>query len=79
MGKKEKALAKILSGENDRNVNFSELRKAMELSGWTLDRVNGSHHIFVSPNGGSLSVPVHGDPIKVPYVRQARVHILNQA
>ena len=75
MGQAEKALAKILDGKSDRNVSFAELKRALLHAGWTLDRVKGSHHIFLSPDGAVLSVPFHGDPIKAPYVRQARNHL----
>ncbi len=43
-----------------------ELVKVVELKGWVLLRVNGSHHIF--GKSGSivrLSIPVHGNrPLK---------------
>lgn len=33
------------------------LIKELEAAGWTLDRVSGSHHIFVKPGCLSISVP----------------------
>jgi predicted RNA binding protein YcfA (HicA-like mRNA interferase family) len=33
----------------------------LEKGGWRLDRVNGSHHIYVHPDGRRVSVPVHAN------------------
>jgi predicted RNA binding protein YcfA (HicA-like mRNA interferase family) len=45
--KKRKLLLKLLSGS--KNVRFSEAVAIAEVFGFRLDRVNGSHHIFVHP------------------------------
>ena len=45
--KKRKLLLKLLSGS--KNVRFSEAVALAEAFGFRLDRVNGSHHIFVHP------------------------------
>ncbi len=39
----------------------------LELKGWQLKRINGSHHIYVREgNPVRLSIPVHGNtPLKV--------------
>ena len=36
-----------------------ELIKLLKNNGWALDRINGSHHIFVK-NDKIVVVPVHG-------------------
>jgi len=36
-----------------------ELLKLLEINGWELDRISGSHHIMVKTSK-TLSVPVHG-------------------
>ncbi|MDP2949311.1 MAG: type II toxin-antitoxin system HicA family toxin [Chloroflexota bacterium] len=41
------------------NVRFQELRSLVEAAGWELDRVSGSHHIFVKPGRTPLSIPNH--------------------
>jgi len=46
--KKEKLLRKLLSGS--KNIRFSEIQSAVELFGFHLDRINGSHHIYVHPD-----------------------------
>ena len=43
--KKKKLLQKLLSGT--KNVRFSEVTALAEAFGFQLDRINGSHHIFI--------------------------------
>jgi predicted RNA binding protein YcfA (HicA-like mRNA interferase family) len=43
-------------------ISGKRLCRLLEIKGWELKRVNGSHHIYAKP--GSIlriSVPVHGD------------------
>jgi predicted RNA binding protein YcfA (HicA-like mRNA interferase family) len=48
MSKKRKLLEKVLSGS--KNIQFNELVLLVEAFGFSLSRVNGSHHIFTHPN-----------------------------
>lgn len=48
MAKKRKLLKKILSGS--KNIRFDELVTLLEAFGFTLDRVTGSHHIYIHPD-----------------------------
>jgi hypothetical protein len=48
MSKKQKLLKKVLSGS--KNVRFNDLRVLMLALGFRLDRITGSHHIFVNPS-----------------------------
>jgi len=50
-------------------VRFAELRKLLESHGWTLDRVKGSHHIFVRPGAHNVVLPVHRGKCKAVYRR----------
>ncbi|MGI2904300.1 type II toxin-antitoxin system HicA family toxin [Tolypothrix sp. VBCCA 56010] len=45
--KKRKLLEKVLSGS--KNIQFDELVTLIEAFGFTLSRINGSHHIFQHP------------------------------
>jgi predicted RNA binding protein YcfA (HicA-like mRNA interferase family) len=58
-------------------VSGKEFTRALERQGWTLLRIQGSHHIY--GKAGSivrLSVPVHGNkPLKVGLL----AHLLTQA
>ena len=41
-----------------RTMQSRELIKELQDAGWMLDRVRGSHHVFVHPNlGGHVTVP----------------------
>ena len=42
-----------------RLVTGRELLKLLRANGWELDRIKGSHHIFVKGTK-TVSVPVHG-------------------
>lgn len=46
MWKYDKILNDILSGKKDYNINFNELCKFLDNSGFALERISGSHHIF---------------------------------
>ncbi|MDQ2680725.1 MAG: type II toxin-antitoxin system HicA family toxin [Candidatus Eremiobacteraeota bacterium] len=54
------------------------LIQILERDGWTLDRITGSHHVFVHPTKpGIVVVPVHGMNREVATGTQAS--ILKQA
>lgn len=55
--------------ERPRNVRFEEVDQLLRLSGWKLNHVRGSHHVYRSPEGRHLSIPRHGPPVKPAYVR----------
>ena len=45
-----------------KSVSGKKLAKALERNGWSLLRIQGSHHIYAKPGSGvRLSVPIHGD------------------
>ena len=67
MSRREKLLETIGSGPN--NVTFSQIRKLLELSGFALDRVSGSHHVF-RKNATILPIPVHNNRVKAIYVKR---------
>jgi len=48
-------------------VSGKRLCRLLESNGWTLKRINGSHHIYTkSGNTVRISVPVHGNaPLKI--------------
>lgn len=53
-------------------VRFSVVQKMLEEAGWSLARINGSHHIFVKPGQRSLPIPVHQGKVAPIYVSQAK-------
>jgi predicted RNA binding protein YcfA (HicA-like mRNA interferase family) len=46
--KRKKLLQKLLSGS--KNIRFSEATACAKAFGFQLDRVSGSHHIYVHPD-----------------------------
>jgi predicted RNA binding protein YcfA (HicA-like mRNA interferase family) len=54
-----------------RSVSGKELAKVLERHGWSLLRVQGSHHIYGKVGSDvRLSVPVHGNqPLKTGLLR----------
>ena len=50
--KPRKVLEKLLAGA--KNVRFADMVKLVEAFGFTLSRVNGSHHIFTHPDVNEL-------------------------
>jgi predicted RNA binding protein YcfA (HicA-like mRNA interferase family) len=42
-------------------VSGKELVKVLQKSGWTINRISGSHFIMVKEGKRSVPVPVHGN------------------
>ncbi len=42
-------------------VSGREIVQALRRAGWELERIRGSHHIMISPDDRTVSVPVHGN------------------
>ncbi len=55
-----------------RDKRFAEVKKLLESHGWTLTRINGSHHIFTKPGRPNVIIPVHRGKVKPAYARQAQ-------
>jgi predicted RNA binding protein YcfA (HicA-like mRNA interferase family) len=55
--------------QRPRDVRFEEIDRLLRLSGWRLNNVRGSHHVYRSPQGNHLSIPRAGGIVKVAYVR----------
>lgn len=76
MGKFDKLLLRILAGQSDANISFSDLRQL--LIGLNFDeRIKGDHHIFTK-NGIDeiLNLQPKGSKAKSYQVRQVRSVIL---
>ncbi len=70
MSKRKKRLEKIR--RSPKNVSLDELRKVLEDCGFVLDRVTGSHHIFIvemEQKTLSFSLPFKRPPLKEIYVK----------
>tara|TARA_B100001248_G_scaffold262395_1_gene258128 strand:- start:70363 stop:70596 length:234 start_codon:yes stop_codon:yes gene_type:complete len=53
MSKELRILKKILSGNSDANIRFDEVCFFLKKEGF-IERISGSHHIFVKENAASL-------------------------
>ena len=67
MSKKDKLLELLKNSPN--NATFGDIRKLLELEGFDLDRITGSHHIF-KRNKIVLVIPVHNNRVKSVYVKR---------
>ena len=78
MSRRDKRLEKIR--HNPKNVSFEELQTILLSFGFKLDRVAGSHHIFVLEVDDNdkkvLTVPFRR-PLKPIYVKQA-IHLIDR-
>lgn len=60
-----------------RSLSGKDLAKLLERHGWSLLRVQGSHHIYGKPGSKvRLSVPIHGNK---PLKKGLLSHLLKQA
>jgi predicted RNA binding protein YcfA (HicA-like mRNA interferase family) len=53
-------------------IGGKRLCRLLEIKGWELKRINGSHHIYAKSGSNlRISVPVHGDsPLKIGLQKQ---------
>ena len=52
MTKKQKLLRRALSGS--KNLSFDDLTACAEAFGFRLDRINGSHHVYINKAVGEM-------------------------
>lgn len=74
MSKQEKLRAKLKNNPND--AKFSDIRKLLEQVGFALDRITGSHHIFVKDEI-TFVIPVHNKKVKTIYAKRV-IELLEQ-
>ena len=75
MTKYRKLFAKVLSGRSDANVDFDDLRRLLAHLGF-VERVGGSHHVFVRTGVEDLINLQREGRLAKPYqVRQVRAVI----
>lgn len=76
MGKFEKLIVKLLSGNADKNFDFIDLLKILEVTGFT-GRIRGSHHIFIKENVEEIiNLQPNGKLAKAYQVKQVRELLL---
>jgi predicted RNA binding protein YcfA (HicA-like mRNA interferase family) len=67
MSKRDKLLKSLKNSPN--NASFADIRQLLELEGYMLDRITGSHYIF-KRNETIFVIPVHNKRVKAIYVRR---------
>ena len=67
MVKREKLIQRLKNSPN--SATFSDIRKLLELEGFILNRITGSHHIF---ERGEIVfvIPTHRNKVKSVYVKR---------
>jgi len=76
MGKYEKIILKILSGQSDANIPFDDLCILLQGIGFVM-RIRGSHHIFRKDGiEEKINLQQEGNKAKPYQVRQVRYVIL---
>ena len=71
MSRSDKLIGKVESHRQG-DFPFAELRRYLELYGWVVVRIEGSHHRFAREGYDSLTVSVHGGKAKASAVKEAR-------
>lgn len=72
MSKKEKFLAKLISGKSDRSIRFLELRSFLLAIGFD-ERIKGGHYVYTHVNLKEiLTLQPAGDKAKSYQIRQVR-------
>lgn len=75
MGQNRKLLLHILLGTQDSSIRFTELRKLLELLGFSV-RIKGDHFIYTNPQVEEIiNIQPLGDKAKPYQVKQVR-HII---
>jgi predicted RNA binding protein YcfA (HicA-like mRNA interferase family) len=67
MGKSDKIFKKMQ--DNPKNVDFKQLRKVLESSGYECINTGGSHFVFRKDRFPSITIPFKR-PIKIIYVKK---------
>ena len=76
MGKYEKLILKILSGQSDTNIPFDDLCTLLQGIGFVM-RIRGSHHVFRKDGiEEKINLQREGNKAKPYQVRQVRYVIL---
>jgi len=72
----EKRIEKFLNRNND--ANFHEVRVILNILGYQLNRVNGSHWIFKGLDGATFTIPVHNNRVRQCYIKKIIKIIKNE-
>lgn len=71
MSKREKRLQRLR--QNPKNVSFDSIHQVLADYGFSLQRIEGSHHIFIFEGEGrtwKIVIP-YNKPVKIAYIKSA--------
>jgi predicted RNA binding protein YcfA (HicA-like mRNA interferase family) len=74
MAKREKLIEALTNHPN--NVTFSDVQALLEIEGFNLDPITGSHHIF-KKDDITFVIPVHKNRVKSVYVKRV-IDLINE-
>jgi predicted RNA binding protein YcfA (HicA-like mRNA interferase family) len=74
MAKREKLIEALTNHPN--KVTFSDVQALLEIEGFNLDRITGSHHIF-KKDDITFVIPVHKNRVKSVYVKRV-IDLINE-
>lgn len=74
MGQK-KNIQKLLS--EPKEMRIAEIENILLYFGYKLDRIKGSHHIFIKPECDTITVPSHKGKVKRVYLKDLKKLIIN--
>ena len=76
MSKADKTIEAILLGRSDANIDFNDLRRALDVIGFS-ERIKGAHHIFSRAGIEEIiNIQPKGNKAKPYQVKQVRNIIL---
>jgi predicted RNA binding protein YcfA (HicA-like mRNA interferase family) len=78
VSKKEKLLQKILSGDQDKGVNFDDAELLLLRAGFVHRGGEGSHRVYRHSDGRRMVLAHHGKSVAPAYIRQIRNLLKNE-
>ena len=61
---------RIERDKTPKDITYEEIKKYLKHYGYELERINGSHHMFVGEDGDLIILPIHSNRIKYVYVKK---------
>lgn len=61
-------LIDMICGRRPPNAKYSDLKKLLEMEGYTQARSKGSHFTFTKPGHYPITVPVHDKKVTLTYI-----------
>jgi predicted RNA binding protein YcfA (HicA-like mRNA interferase family) len=66
MSRRDKLVRRIVARPPE--ADFGEVKSLLERYGWSLSRTKGSHFTFTREGVYPITIPVHNDKVRRPYL-----------